>query len=85
MLSFIVIPGILLINQSLDLHYRLGFILGIIAAFMAALFTIFNKKYVIVDDSLFIFDGNNIIRILQVLTQLFRITYTMISGILRRH
>ncbi|MEN9448819.1 MAG: hypothetical protein RJA25_2109 [Bacteroidota bacterium] len=46
MLSFIVIPGILLINQSLDLHYRLGFILGIIAAFMAALFTIFNKKYV---------------------------------------
>ncbi|MCC6582677.1 MAG: DMT family transporter [Chitinophagales bacterium] len=44
-LGLIVIPGILLINQSLDLHYKFGFLLGIIAAFLAALFNIFNKKY----------------------------------------
>lgn len=45
LLGILVIPGILLINQSLDLHYKTGFILGILAAFLAAVFAIFNKKY----------------------------------------
>ncbi len=44
-LGISVIPGILLINQSLDLHYKFGFFLGIIGALLAAIFTIFNKKY----------------------------------------
>ncbi len=44
-LGLIVIPGIILINQSLDLQYKFGFLLGIIAALLAAVFTIFNKKY----------------------------------------
>jgi len=45
-LGLMVIPGIVLINQSLDLpSYKLGFLLGIIAAFLAAFFNIFNKKY----------------------------------------
>ncbi|HMY23090.1 MAG TPA: DMT family transporter [Chitinophagales bacterium] len=45
LLSIFVIPGILLINQSLDFHYRFGFFLGIVAAFIAAIFGILNKKY----------------------------------------
>lgn len=44
-LGLMVIPGILLINQSLDLQYKFGFLLGILAAFLAAFFAIFNKKY----------------------------------------
>ncbi|MBP6153515.1 MAG: DMT family transporter [Chitinophagales bacterium] len=44
-LGISVIPGILLINQSLDIHYRKGLLLGILAAFLAALFNIYNKKY----------------------------------------
>lgn len=45
-LGFMVIPGILLINQSLEIEsYKFGFLLGILAAFLAALFNIFNKKY----------------------------------------
>jgi drug/metabolite transporter (DMT)-like permease len=45
LLGLLVIPGILLINQSLDLHYKFGFFLGIVAAILAALFTTLNKKY----------------------------------------
>jgi drug/metabolite transporter (DMT)-like permease len=45
LLGLIVIPGIFLINQSLDLHFKFGFFLGLVAAFLAALFNIFNKKY----------------------------------------
>jgi drug/metabolite transporter (DMT)-like permease len=44
-LGFSVIPGMLLINQSLSLQYKFGFMLGIIAALMASIFTILNKKY----------------------------------------
>jgi drug/metabolite transporter (DMT)-like permease len=45
-LGFMVIPGILLINQSLDIpSYKFGFLLGIVAAFLAAIFNILNKKY----------------------------------------
>jgi drug/metabolite transporter (DMT)-like permease len=45
LLGLLVIPGILLINQSLDMHYKFGFFLGIVAAILAALFTTLNKKY----------------------------------------
>lgn len=45
LLSILVIPGILLINQSLDLNFRFGFFLGIFAAFLAAVFSILNKRY----------------------------------------
>ncbi len=45
-LGFMVIPGILLINQSLDIpSYKFGFLLGMLAAFLAAIFNILNKKY----------------------------------------
>ncbi|MDB5226247.1 MAG: family transporter [Bacteroidota bacterium] len=44
-LGLIVIPGIMLINQSLDLQYKFGFFLGMVAAMLGAIFTILNKKY----------------------------------------
>lgn len=45
-LGLMVIPGIILINQSLEIpKYKFGFLLGIFAAFLAAFFNIFNKKY----------------------------------------
>ena len=45
-LGLMVIPGIILINQSLDLpNYKFGFFLGILAALVAAFYAIFNKKY----------------------------------------
>lgn len=44
-LGFVVIPGILLINQSLDLNFKFGFFLGILAALFAAVFTILNKRF----------------------------------------
>lgn len=43
--GLLVIPGILMINQSLDLHYKFGFMLGIAAALLAAIFSILNKEY----------------------------------------
>jgi drug/metabolite transporter (DMT)-like permease len=43
--GIIVIPGILLINQSLAINLKFGFWLGILAALLAAFFSIFNKKY----------------------------------------
>lgn len=45
LLGFIVIPAILLINHSLDIQYKKGFLLGILAAFLAAIYNILNKKY----------------------------------------
>lgn len=45
LLGLLVIPGILLINESLELNFKFGFFLGILAAFFAAIFTILNKKY----------------------------------------
>lgn len=43
--GIIVIPGILLINQSLSIDLKFGFWLGILAAALAAFFSIYNKKY----------------------------------------
>jgi drug/metabolite transporter (DMT)-like permease len=43
--GILVIPGILLINHSLNVELKRGFALGILAALFGALFTIFNKKY----------------------------------------
>lgn len=70
LLSVIVIPGILLINQSLDLNYKTGFILGIIAAFLAALFSIFNKKYAQEIDS-------NLITYIQMLSGFIFLTFCL--------
>ncbi len=44
-LGIMVIPGILLINQSIQIGHKFGFFLGILSALFAALFTILNKKY----------------------------------------
>lgn len=44
-LGFVVIPGILLINDSLELNFKFGFFLGILAALFAAIFTILNKRF----------------------------------------
>lgn len=42
-IGLISLLGILLIFQF-DMHYRLGIIVGLLSSFIAALFTIFNKK-----------------------------------------
>ncbi len=44
-MGLVVVPGILLINESLQLNFKFGFLLGILAALFAAVFTILNKKY----------------------------------------
>lgn len=45
-LGMLVIPGIILINQSIEIpKYKFGFFLGILAALLAAFYSIFNKKY----------------------------------------
>lgn len=45
LISILVIPGVWLINQSISLQYKEGFILGILAALLAAFYNIWNKKY----------------------------------------
>ncbi|MCB0506803.1 MAG: DMT family transporter [Chitinophagales bacterium] len=45
LIGLMVIPGILFINQSLDLNYKKGFLVGIFAALLAAFYGILNKKY----------------------------------------
>lgn len=45
LISILVIPGVWLINQSIDISYKKGFAIGILAAFLAALYAIGNKKY----------------------------------------
>jgi drug/metabolite transporter (DMT)-like permease len=45
LLGIMVIPGIVLINRSLDLQYKFGFMLGMLAALIAAVFTMLNKRY----------------------------------------
>ena len=44
-LGILVIPAILLIDHSLELHYKFGFALGLLAALLAAIFSTLNKKY----------------------------------------
>jgi drug/metabolite transporter (DMT)-like permease len=44
MLGLLIIPGMYLIVESIDWSMRLGFWIGIFSAFMAAVFTSFNKK-----------------------------------------
>jgi len=44
-LGFLVIPGILLINQTIPEGYYIGWILGLTASLAAAMFTSLNKKY----------------------------------------
>lgn len=44
LLGIIAVVGLLLIF-SLDTRYRLGIVFGVVSAFLASLFTIFNKKH----------------------------------------
>lgn len=45
LLGIMVVPGILLINQSIPSGYFLGWVFALSASFFAALFTSLNKKY----------------------------------------
>lgn len=44
-LGLMIIPGIILINQTIPKGYFLGWMFGLFSAFLAALFTSLNKKY----------------------------------------
>lgn len=48
-LGLLIIPGMILVIQSIDLSMKTGLLVGFAAAFFAALFGTLNKKYV--DDS----------------------------------
>jgi len=45
LLGLLVIPGILLINNGLHVSLQKGFFVGILAAFLAAIYGVLNKKY----------------------------------------
>lgn len=45
LLGLLVIPGILLINNGLHISLKKGFFVGILAAFLAAIYAVLNKKY----------------------------------------
>ncbi len=45
LLGLLVIPGILLINNGLHVSLHKGFFVGILAAFLAAIYSVLNKKY----------------------------------------
>lgn len=44
-LSLILIPGMMLVVTNLNLNMRMGLWIGLLSAFLAALFSILNKKY----------------------------------------
>lgn len=48
-LGLLIIPGMVIVVQSIDLSMKMGLLVGFAAAFFAALFGTLNKKYV--DDS----------------------------------
>lgn len=45
LLSILIIPAILLINNSLHISLQKGFFIGILAAALAAVYAVLNKKY----------------------------------------
>ncbi len=45
-LGLCIIPGMVLIVKNIDLSYVLGFWVGMLSAFLAAIFSILNKKYI---------------------------------------
>lgn len=45
-LGAMVIPGMYLVVQSIDLSMRIGILMALVSAFLAALFSVFNKKMV---------------------------------------
>ncbi|TVQ44133.1 MAG: EamA/RhaT family transporter [Saprospirales bacterium] len=51
-LSIMIIPGMVLIVQSLDAEYYLGIAVGLLSAFLAATFGILNKKMITRSDPL---------------------------------
>ena len=46
LLGLMVLPGMLLIVNGLDTSYRVGIAVGLFSAFIAALFSVLNKKYI---------------------------------------
>lgn len=51
-LGFIIIPGMILIVNTLDINLKMGFWIGILAALLASIFAIWNKKLVHMSDSM---------------------------------
>lgn len=54
LIGFLVIPGILMINQSLNPDFKLGFWVGILCAVFSAMVAPLNKKYLHQSNSLII-------------------------------
>jgi len=46
LLGVLILPGMILIVQGVDLSYRMGVVVGLASAFFATLFSILNKKYI---------------------------------------
>lgn len=44
-LALLLIPGMMLVVTNLDLDMKVGLLIGLLSAFLAALFSILNKKY----------------------------------------
>lgn len=45
-IGILIIPGMVLIVNNIDINLVTGFWLGILSAFLASLFTVYNKKYI---------------------------------------
>ncbi len=52
LLALLVIPGMVLVVRNVDLSMFTGVVIGLVAAFLAALFSILNKKYIQESDAL---------------------------------
>lgn len=50
----LIIPGMALVANNIDLNLMTGFWLGILSAFLASLFTVYNKKYIKAADPILI-------------------------------
>jgi len=53
-IGILIIPGMALIVNNIDISLVTGFWLGILSAFLASLFTVYNKKYIKEADALVI-------------------------------
>jgi drug/metabolite transporter (DMT)-like permease len=52
LLSFLIIPGMILIANTLPNHFLDGFLIGIVSAFLAALFSSLNQKMTLFSDAI---------------------------------
>jgi drug/metabolite transporter (DMT)-like permease len=46
LISLLVIPGMILVVNNIDVSHLWGFVVGVLSALLAAIFTVLNKKYI---------------------------------------